>query len=144
MAFLHLTNVHPSSKFFIITVCHKCCSCHDATAMVTIGKDKHFSLGLDLQELDNLTDADRINFFNDFERLLCRTLTFPLVTVAAVNGRYICRLFTCTNVHVHVPPIDQSLWNSQNLQSPDLLQILCFSYRKFAIPINCLYCIIVI
>ena len=56
--------------------------------MVITGKDKHFSLGLDLQEFDSLIDADRISFFNDFKRLLCRTLTFPLVTVAAINGRY--------------------------------------------------------
>ena len=64
------------------------CSYEDATAVVTTGKGKHYSLGLDLKEFDSLSASERIDFFDDFEKLMCRTLTFPLITVAAINGRH--------------------------------------------------------
>jgi enoyl-CoA hydratase/carnithine racemase len=55
--------------------------------MVTIGKGKHFSLGLDLEGLVSLSAAEVMEFSNKLQKLLGRILTFPLVTVAAINGK---------------------------------------------------------
>lgn len=54
--------------------------------MVMIGKGKHFSLGLDLEKLGALTAPDLQNFGHELQKLLARLLTFPMVTVAAING----------------------------------------------------------
>ncbi|MGH3184694.1 MAG: enoyl-CoA hydratase/isomerase family protein, partial [Acidimicrobiales bacterium] len=54
------------------------------TALVTTGEGKFYSNGLDLDWLGSAPDPaaslDRVH------RLLVRVLTFPAVTVAAVNG----------------------------------------------------------
>ena len=52
------------------------------------GGGKHYSLGLDLEELSALSPPEKVDFFNEFQRLMHRTLTFPMVTVAAINGKY--------------------------------------------------------
>lgn len=54
--------------------------------MVTIGKGKHFSLGLDLEGLVSLSAPEIMEFSDELQKLLGRILTFPLVTVAAING----------------------------------------------------------
>ena len=54
--------------------------------MVTIGKGKHFSLGLDLEGLITLSAPEIMEFSDGLQKLLGRILTFPLVTVAAING----------------------------------------------------------
>ena len=54
--------------------------------MVTIGKGKHFSLGLDLEGLITLSAPEIMEFTDGLQKLLGRILTFPLVTVAAING----------------------------------------------------------
>ena len=61
-------------------------SYEDAVAMVTIGKGKHFSLGLDLEGLITLSAPKLMEFSDNLQKLLGRILTFPLVTVAAING----------------------------------------------------------
>ena len=67
---------------------YKCpCSYEDITAMVTIGEGKYYSLGLDLVTLATLSAMEIEQFVNDIQRLLLRLLTFPLVTVAAINGQ---------------------------------------------------------
>jgi enoyl-CoA hydratase/carnithine racemase len=56
-------------------------------AMITIGKGKHYSDGLDLsQVLEFTTLEQRIKFFKAVEFLFLRILTFPMITIAAVNG----------------------------------------------------------
>ncbi len=54
-------------------------------ALVTVGEEKFYSNGLDLDWLtanpDLVTD-----FLADFERLFARVLAFPMITVAALNG----------------------------------------------------------
>lgn len=55
--------------------------------MVTIGKGKHFSLGLDLEGLISLSAPEVMEFSDELQKLLGRILTFPLVTVAAINGK---------------------------------------------------------
>lgn len=61
----------------------------DATALVTTGSGKYYSTGLDLEELNSLSPTDKIEFFFQFQKLMNRMLTFPLVSVAAINGRHI-------------------------------------------------------
>ena len=53
--------------------------------MVTISDGKYFSLGLDL-ELANPDRSEMIQYIVDLQKMYCRLLTFPLVTVAAANG----------------------------------------------------------
>ena len=61
-------------------------SFEDATAVVTMGEGKYYSLGLDLPVLATMSVVEITPFSHDVQRLLLRILTFPLVTVAAING----------------------------------------------------------
>jgi Delta3-Delta2-enoyl-CoA isomerase len=54
------------------------------TALVTTGEGKFYSNGLDLEWLASASDPG--GFMDQVHRLLVRILTFPAVTVAAVNG----------------------------------------------------------
>lgn len=54
------------------------------TALVTTGEGKFYSNGLDLDWMGSAPDAS--GFLDHVHRLLVRVLTFPAVTVAAVNG----------------------------------------------------------
>jgi enoyl-CoA hydratase/carnithine racemase len=54
------------------------------TALVTTGEGKFYSNGLDLEWLGSAADPGV--FMDRVHRLLIRVLTFPTVTVAAVNG----------------------------------------------------------
>jgi enoyl-CoA hydratase/carnithine racemase len=54
------------------------------TAVVTTGESRFYSNGLDLDWLG--TSKDPAGFMDRVNRLLVRILTFPAVTVAAVNG----------------------------------------------------------
>jgi len=71
---------------FIATFCAGGCSYDDATCMVTVGEGKWYSLGLDLEWLPGLTPAEALQFKSSYQKLIARLLTFPLVTVAALNG----------------------------------------------------------
>ena len=52
---------------------------------MTISEGKHFSLGLDL----DLANMDKMTqYVADLQKLYCRLLTFPLVTIAAANGMH--------------------------------------------------------
>ena len=62
------------------------CSYADATCMVTVGEGKCYSLGLDLEWLPGLEPAEALEFGNNNQKLMARLLSFPLVTVAALNG----------------------------------------------------------
>lgn len=64
------------------------CSYEDATCMVTVGKGKFYSLGLDLEWMPGLNALELMEFGNNLQKLFARILTFPLVTVAALNGKY--------------------------------------------------------
>ena len=52
-----------------------------------MGDGKFYSLGLDLPALGALSAAETQQFGDDLQKLLLRLLTFPLVTVAAINGQ---------------------------------------------------------
>jgi len=55
-------------------------------ALVTVGTDKFYSNGLDLDWLMGAGSAEGTGFIADFLALLGRFLALPLPTVAAVNG----------------------------------------------------------
>ena len=61
-------------------------SYEDATSVVTTGEGKFYSLGLDLELMATMSAFEMVSFSNDLQKLLARLLTFPLVTVAAING----------------------------------------------------------
>lgn len=54
-------------------------------ALVTTGEGKFYSNGLDLDWLMS-AGAEATGFLDDVHRLLGRILTFPAITVAAING----------------------------------------------------------
>jgi Delta3-Delta2-enoyl-CoA isomerase len=57
-----------------------------ARALVTVGADKHYSNGFDIDFLGSLTGAALTAFMDRALGVLARLLTFPVPTVAAVNG----------------------------------------------------------
>jgi enoyl-CoA hydratase/carnithine racemase len=58
----------------------------DATALVTTGSGKHYSNGFDLEFLGGLEQTAAAAFLDRTATTLARILTFPLPTVAAING----------------------------------------------------------
>ncbi|CAI8003590.1 Enoyl-CoA delta isomerase 1, peroxisomal, partial [Geodia barretti] len=61
-------------------------SYEDAVSMVTTSEGKHFSLGLELELLAGSSYSEFMKYMSDVQDLFRRLFTFPLVTVAAVNG----------------------------------------------------------
>ena len=59
----------------------------DAKFLVTTGIGKHYSLGLDLEWMATNPVSEVKQFMNDLQKVLARLLTFPLVTIAAINGK---------------------------------------------------------
>ncbi|XP_033625971.1 enoyl-CoA delta isomerase 2, peroxisomal-like isoform X1 [Asterias rubens] len=57
-----------------------------AKAMIITGVGKFFSCGLDTAWISQQDTATLTEFFPAYENLLQRMLTFPLVTLAAING----------------------------------------------------------
>lgn len=58
----------------------------DATALVTTAAGKHYSNGFDLTFLGSLEIDELMAFMDRTSRALGRLLTFPIPTVAALNG----------------------------------------------------------
>ncbi|KAF0846927.1 enoyl-CoA hydratase-related protein [Nocardia caishijiensis] len=57
----------------------------EAQGLITVGGDKFYSNGLDLEWL--MANGDRADWYvNRVQELFARVLTFPLPTLAAVNG----------------------------------------------------------
>lgn len=54
--------------------------------MITIGEGKYYSLGFDLDLYATMDMLDVFAALHDVQKLLARMLTFPLVTVSAING----------------------------------------------------------
>ncbi len=61
-------------------------SADDPTALVVTGEGKFFSNGLDLDWLTGDGAGEVDTFLADFEGLFARVLTFPMITVGALNG----------------------------------------------------------
>ncbi len=62
---------------------------------MTIGEGKFYSHGVGLDVVKSNTDFSAI--MEELQELICRLVTFPLVTVAAINGRYLIDL--CQHWH---------------------------------------------
>ena len=64
----------------------------DIQALITTGEGRFYSTGLDLDWLmsgGGHFDADVANsFFPEWYKFLIRLLTFPIPTIAAINGKY--------------------------------------------------------
>jgi enoyl-CoA hydratase/carnithine racemase len=58
----------------------------DANGLVVTGNEKYFSNGFDLEFLGRLDREQLPIFIRDAQQLVARVLTFPMPTVAAVNG----------------------------------------------------------
>ncbi len=61
-------------------------SCSEVEALITIGSDRFFSNGLDLTFIAQADEDTRAVFVQKYKTLMARFLTFPLLTVAAING----------------------------------------------------------
>ena len=59
-------------------------------AVVTTGTGRFYSNGLDLQWLNGLGIEEKKRFRQNIARMYARLLTFPLPTVAVINGNYSC------------------------------------------------------
>lgn len=58
----------------------------DAKVLITIGEGKFFSNGLDLERMKSFTANDFQQFEKYMKHLIKKMLTFPLITIAALNG----------------------------------------------------------
>jgi enoyl-CoA hydratase/carnithine racemase len=58
----------------------------DVRALVTVGTEKHYSNGFDIEFLGSLDGPGLTAFMDRTLRVLARLLTFPVPTVAALNG----------------------------------------------------------
>ncbi len=66
----------------------------DVDALITVGQGKFYSNGLDLGFITQSDENKLADFMNDYSRLMARFLTFPMPTVAAINGAvYFFNLF---------------------------------------------------
>jgi enoyl-CoA hydratase/carnithine racemase len=55
-------------------------------ALVITAKDKFFSNGLDLKYLSKAESNQIVELFGRISKVLARVLTFPMITVCAING----------------------------------------------------------
>ena len=55
--------------------------------LITVGEGRYYSTGLDLEKLLNSEEKYRAKFKKLYMQLLIRLLTFPLPTIAAINGK---------------------------------------------------------
>ena len=61
--------------------------------LVTTGDGKFYSNGIDLEWLNGCdSHEDTTKFIRGFNELLIRMMTFPMPTVAALNGEHMCKL----------------------------------------------------
>ncbi|MBL8777841.1 MAG: enoyl-CoA hydratase/isomerase family protein [Acidimicrobiales bacterium] len=83
-------------------------------ALVTTGTDKFYSNGLDLDWMGSLPDEERAQsgqMITDTIRLLGRLLSFPMYTVAAINGHAFAGGAMLTLAHdARVMRTDRGFW----------------------------------
>ena len=58
----------------------------EVSSVVVTGVDRHWSTGLDLHEVADMSERELASFMCSVDLLLGRILTLPLVTIAALNG----------------------------------------------------------
>ena len=65
------------------------CICRNPAVktVVTTGQGRFYSNGFDLKWIAELGLESTLNFMRKYSQMLAKILTFPLTTVAAVNGK---------------------------------------------------------
>ena len=58
----------------------------EAVAMITTGEGKFYSNGIDIPAIAALNEEMQRKFMHQLCKLVARILTFPIPTVAAING----------------------------------------------------------
>ena len=66
--------------------------------MITTGDGKFYSNGLDLAFLSECSPEEAMKNLNDFPSLMLRMLTFPVPTIAALNGKH---FMYCISLNKH-------------------------------------------
>ena len=69
---------------------------------MTVGKGKHYCLGLDLEKLMTYSPLEMLDFFDKLAKLIGRILTFPLITIAAINGNYNQQYYIAAMLATHI------------------------------------------
>ena len=83
---LIVSRVCPCFNFGRVRSFH--CRYQDAKCLVTTGHGKYFSTGVDVSLFGSQSSRDSIvEVLSALQQLLYRLLTFPLITVAAINGK---------------------------------------------------------
>ena len=62
----------------------------DVQFLITTGDGKFYSNGIDLEFLGMCTAEEKLKTINGFPSAILRLLTFPVPTIAALNGTGIC------------------------------------------------------
>ena len=62
------------------------CRCGELTHLVTTGECKYYSTGVDVSTVQSHDPQQFLKVLAELQKLLARLVTFPLVTVAAING----------------------------------------------------------
>ena len=63
----------------------------DAQFLITTGDGKFYSNGIDLEFLGTCTAEEKLKTINAFPSAILRLLTFPVPTIAALNGTFFLR-----------------------------------------------------
>ena len=82
------------AKLFCVGIFSAQCRFKDAAYLVTTGEGKFFSTGVDVDLVRSPDPIQFIEVLSELQKLLARLLTFPLVTVAAINGKSVQSIFS--------------------------------------------------
>ena len=61
----------------------------DVQFLITTGDGKFYSNGIDLEFLGRCTAEEKLKAINGFPSAVLRLLTFPVPTIAALNGTFV-------------------------------------------------------
>ena len=97
--------------------------------MVTVSDGKHYSLGLDL-ELVTGGGVNMTQYLFDVQKLYRRLLTFPMVTVAAANGKLMSShvVFIQPEIYIELSPHHFGPYIAGHIYAAGALFGLCHDY----------------
>lgn len=87
-------------------------SLEHVTHLVTTGDDRFYSTGVDVGVVQSPT-GEFLDLLAQLQQLLARLLTFPLVTVAAINGEGVAYI----DSSLHNEIMFRVQWNLSNLDT---------------------------
>lgn len=68
----------------------------DVQFLITTGDGKFYSNGIDLEFLGTCTAEEKLKTINGFPSAILRLLTFPVPTIAALNGTFFLGGWVCS------------------------------------------------